>query len=545
MAYQSLNPRRTRVFNMVDFSGGLNLVSDTFRLGQNESPDMLNVDVDRRGGFQVRRGVRPYSTTALTADPKSLWLYTDGGGVRRVMAQVGSKVMTSTGSTWTEVGTNAASSTFTTRGVTFKYRNSSGVSTICTYWPRATASTYRWDGSTATSLGATFNNDLENPNANDFPFCKYVAVHNGYMWCAGTQESGTSYPNRVRFSHFNTAEDWRQNDYIDIDDGKNGDVITAIVPFRDHLIVFKQSSMYAIYGYGADTFSVTNISNSHGAVSQFATVAAPSGLYFFDHDTGLNCWDGHQLRPMFNQIFPALRDGSIPITNVGNTHIGWVNNRVWVSVPWTGVNAPRGMTFVCDPSMGSGVWTKYDLQAGPFMFDVRVDEFAGVLNGTKRVYTFDTYGQYFDDIDGTSANYQTINAYYRTRWIDLGQPAVKKRWRRMNAVLQIDVPYKLPVSVYADYDPTIEAKPSFSLPTAPSGDSITTPQAVWDSSTWDNASWYKAGTYGQVERSSSLGIAKAVSVKVGGRIVTADGSGGPVYWGVDALNFKYIPRRVR
>ena len=33
-----------------NFSGGLNLRSDQFNLAPNESPEMLNVDVDPRGG---------------------------------------------------------------------------------------------------------------------------------------------------------------------------------------------------------------------------------------------------------------------------------------------------------------------------------------------------------------------------------------------------------------------------------------------------------------------------------------------------------------
>ena len=33
-----------------DFTGGLNLRADQFQLSKNESPDMLNVEIDPRGG---------------------------------------------------------------------------------------------------------------------------------------------------------------------------------------------------------------------------------------------------------------------------------------------------------------------------------------------------------------------------------------------------------------------------------------------------------------------------------------------------------------
>ena len=39
------------------FSGGLNFRSDQFNLAPNESPDLLNVVVDPRGGVRMRDGV--------------------------------------------------------------------------------------------------------------------------------------------------------------------------------------------------------------------------------------------------------------------------------------------------------------------------------------------------------------------------------------------------------------------------------------------------------------------------------------------------------
>jgi hypothetical protein len=39
------------------FTGGLNLRSDQFNLAENESPDLLNVLVDPRGGIRQRDGV--------------------------------------------------------------------------------------------------------------------------------------------------------------------------------------------------------------------------------------------------------------------------------------------------------------------------------------------------------------------------------------------------------------------------------------------------------------------------------------------------------
>lgn len=46
-----------KMSTMKDFRGGLNLRADAFELAPNESPDLLNVDIDPRGGVEQRNGI--------------------------------------------------------------------------------------------------------------------------------------------------------------------------------------------------------------------------------------------------------------------------------------------------------------------------------------------------------------------------------------------------------------------------------------------------------------------------------------------------------
>ena len=55
-------PRNYYLQALESFSGGLNLRSDQFNLAQNESPDLLNVDVDPRGGVRLRKGCLLYTS---------------------------------------------------------------------------------------------------------------------------------------------------------------------------------------------------------------------------------------------------------------------------------------------------------------------------------------------------------------------------------------------------------------------------------------------------------------------------------------------------
>jgi hypothetical protein len=545
------SPKRTQLYSLRDFTGGLNLVADTFKLQENESPDLLNVDIDRRGGFQVRRGVYPYSATALSAAPNTIWSYNDTGTVY-TMAQVGTGVRHSTGSAWTTLTRMAGATPTDDLGTADGTDVCAVTFNNISYWARGNRDIVKWDGgANATVLTSNFN-DTTTATSGNIPRADHMAVHSGYLWVAGTWESDVHYPNRVRWSWANTfndsGENWRLNDYIDIDDGKDSDYITAIIPYGDQLIVFKRDSVYAVYGYSGESFSVVNISNTVGAVSHQAAIATPAGLYFFDHQTGLNRYDGRSVTWVFEQIWPAMRDGSIPSALIDNVDLGWVENRLWVSVPWDELPAvPRGMTFVLDPRVKQGgSWTKYSLQAGPFARGHRTEEYLGYLHGTNRIYRFDVQDQHYDYFNAAGGP-TVINAYYRTKWIDLGEPAVKKRWRRTEALMQVDQGYDLPVVSYSDYDPTVTVK-NFSFNSVPSPSGIT--DGIWDdpASDWDDANWARSGVYGYVDRGSTLGIARSVSLKVGGQVMTTPVPGlpqAPTFWGVDALIFKYVPRRVR
>ena len=123
--------------------------------------------------------------------------------------------------------------------------------------------------------------------------------------------------------------------------------------------------------------------------------------------------------------------------------------------------------------------------------------------------------------------------------------------------MQVDQGYDLPVVSYSDYDPTVSVKNfKFNAASSSSGGN----DGVWvgpsnpGESEWVGPSnpgasqWARSGVYGYVDRGQTLGIARSVSLKVGGKVMSVAEPGesqAPVFWGVNALIFKYVPRRVR
>jgi len=541
--------QRVRVFAVTDFSGGLNFMNEVL-LSDNESPDMMNVDVDRRGGFQVRRGVAPFTTSTLGADPKNLWAHISSAG-QYLFAHDGNAIKYSSGGAWTTLSTSSSS----TLGSTVQ-PNRAATFNGALYMVRGDAEPVKWVTGNATTMGANFNNDFLNPTSGNIPRAKLVAAHNGYLWVANTFESGTAYTCRVRWSHPNNGENWRADDYIDIDIGKDADEITAIMPIGDHLLVCKNDSIYAVYGYDFNSFSVVNVSNTIGCVSQEACAITQMGVAVFDRKLGVHMYDGRKgLMWLFEKLYPALRDNQIPLAQISKVRVGWLKGRLWVGVPWETSNADRAFTFVWSPiSSAQGAWTRYDLGCGPFVAGQRLDKFCCGIVGTSKVMAVEQE-EWGDDLTG-SGTLSVIDAYYRTKWFDAGSPSMKKRWRRIEAVMQAEERYELPVTVNFDYDENSSSK-TFKLKaqgaagtSAYWGDGTT--QATdtnWGSTSDDVGAgegvWSLTGLRGTTDRGSGLGLCKSVSLTIGGKIGRTDLATTPVYWGVETLVFKFVPRRVR
>ncbi len=45
----------TQVTTLKDFRGGLNLISDNFKLAPNETPNVVNLDFSERGGMSKKK----------------------------------------------------------------------------------------------------------------------------------------------------------------------------------------------------------------------------------------------------------------------------------------------------------------------------------------------------------------------------------------------------------------------------------------------------------------------------------------------------------
>ena len=573
-----------RSIRVDDFTGGLNLDSNSFRVGSNESGDLLNVDLNPKGGVSSRWGFRRSHTTAIggftTATFIPAGLFAWNGLTKRLMLASNNGVYWSYGRTTADNFTNLSLATNSEAGADFANWDREDDSVL--YIARGTNTSYKWLGTgAATALTASggvaglteWQDDLAVNTGTHCPKASFVATHAERLWVAGVTEGAATYPNRVRFSHPLFPESWRKLDFIDIPAG--GDKITAIVPFGGHLLVFKKQSTWAIYGYNEDTFQVVQLSGSVGAMSLRSVAVSDSKVYFYGNPDGLFVYDGSSVQDLFVNLRPLKVGAEINEEAVGAVTVGWCNRRLYLSLPtgadpstvadwdevglafdspltkWDGgVRATNPtLMFVYDEQVGKGAWTVYQgsdryglMTPLDFIDDNGMTHYVAVHPKQPYIYNVDTRStlpseNHQDYMDGTATNF---NSYYVTSWQDASSVASKKFWRRPEFVLRREsTDTDLVIKVYQDWDSVTPVK-TFEV----HSDGLATPSVGWQS--------FLEPDFGSVhEKGGSLGRARAVALKIVNKsgwendplpsepVPTTPAALG---WGMYSLTYKYNPR---
>lgn len=540
-----------RVIRMDDFTGGLNLRADPFQLAQNESPDMLNVDVDPLGGFSSRAGVQRLNTSAIGSiangsfTPEKLFYW--NATSPQLMVAANGKVFYASTTSFTDTtitttfadGASFAPWTGTTPSGT-------PISALYVACGTSTTQAAKWDGSTKTLLTASgtgnWQTSLASPTTGFMPRSDLVATHNDRMWVASTYENAAGFPNRIRWSHPNYPESWREQDYIDVVQGGSG--ITALVPFGGALFIFKKHSVHALYGYDTDTFQLVTLTESIGALSSNCVAASERGLYFFHWPDGLFVYDGNGFESLFDKLRPIITSGEVNASALGSIWLSHVNNRLWLALPCGEDNTVATRNYVYDPSIKA--WTKYQFGTAKKALTAMADFVTstgtryslGLHADDPYVVRVDDPTLEQDDITGTPESFES---YYVTRWHDADIVSAKKMWRRPDMIVnQPTVDTTLTVQVYHNWEEALVKRTAQILISAGSQNALTwrpigSEPDAYDG--WGQAPWGVVAEGAQFQRGANLGLARAVQLKINGEL------GKP--WGVNSISYKYNPRKVR
>jgi len=456
------------IFEQRDFSGGLNLRSDQFQLAENESPKMLNVEIDPRGGVFSRGGMVRINSTAIagTWDPQKLYPFSGDGSNPHVLLANGNKLLKSTGGNFTTLQYSAGNDVTS---------NSPHGACVAIWGDTAYIATgtavvsggYSWKTSqtyatqiTASSYTPQAWQSVADSSIVKMPQCEHLAVHASRMWAGQTTEDvagiTTTFPNRLRYSITGTATNWASTGYFDLLGGGSG--ITGMAVANGSLIVFKPTATYMIIGTDPTNFSVVQLSDKLGCQSHHAMAVADNGVYFYSLGRGLFFTDGNSIVDVFDSIRPVIDLGRVSSTSTEGVSVSWVRGRVWLSLPYAETGAiPTNPTvnFVFDPTLAA--YTMF--QTADNLGVIGGCDFRGANNTEYRlmihptqpyVLNVDRYGAEADTI--TSVD-QGFTSYYRTKWFDGGSYMQKKMFRRPDVVLkEADGSQVVNVRVWHNFD---------------------------------------------------------------------------------------------
>lgn len=543
-------------FAVDDFTGGLNLRADVFNLAGNESPDMLNVDIDPRGGVKVRDGSCRFNNTAIGGLASGAWtvnqMFFWNKTSQQLMLAASDKVFYATADNFTDTGLT------TTAEYGAEFAEWIGDQPFLYVSAGYATQTQKWDGTTMTALNASgsgaWQDDLLSPSGTHAPKAEHIASHIDRMWVANTQEDSVNYPDRVRWSHPLFPESWREQDYVDVVGGGEG--VTAIVPFAEHILVFKPRAVFAIYGYNEATFQVVPVTQELGAFSSQCVSASEQAVFFFSWPDGLFMYNGSSIKDLFANLRPLVDVGEINKNALETVHVNWCKRKVFLSLPvgitpdffedyddtsadgvtyddselkYDGFTRPPNATvsFVYDPTIDA--WSRYSTADGYAM--VACTDYVLPTGITNGVFAHPNYAYvnrfepdfYTDCIEGVPEEY---DSYYTMSWQDAKQMQRRKFWRSPELVVnQVRQGYTLDVDVFHDWN---RVAPNRSF-TVQLGEQIS-------GQVDDIESWYP--TFGSSTiKGSSLGNCRAVQLRFRGQ--------GGHDWGVNSVIFRYSPRAVR
>lgn len=598
---------------LVDFTGGINLRSTGFQLRQNESPGMLNVHVDSRGGFFTRKGWKrwnpdnpveggwtPRSAFSHTCinNNFSVWV-THNNTIYRAGVDAEFEDL--------EIPCNATPhlADFTSWGVFTYMATGRSVADLpgggpakCTPLQPPVILTAAGNSVIVDAVATrTWNDDYTVPEGGVMPQAEVVAAHAGYLFVGNTKEDADLHPTRIRWSHPNDPEDWAELDFIDIQAG--GNFITALISFQDHLLIFKESSVWALYGYDRDSWQLVRVSDAIGTPAPTAVTASPQAVLFYA-PAGRGGIYGYTGREAPVEISEVLRGVFEQVSRVDDVFLGWAANRLIASVPWVaseelGSPVPglefdvspdlATTTFSFDPAVGRGAWEAHRLAKGALgpvvqyadinhptilvthmgdgvnsavmQLDVlaeATDEIDPQLYTPATVYVNDVGEVYVDTVEAEDTVYlqndefwtpvfTPFPAFYTTSWQMAETPELTKSWRRPRMVIRnprADV--EIRVESYRDYEETAASRSGTIV--VPSGasafwreDGAASPSG--DGFDWDDGTMWGARVTGsQIVRGPSFGKARSLQL----RFSTAPGFLGR-YWGVDAIVLKHNNRR--
>lgn len=523
-----------------DFTGGLNLRADQFLLAKNESPEMLNVEVDPRGGVFSRGAMQRMHTTAVPGSWAPDKLHAFYGAVPVIMLANSTKVLRSTGSNFTTLEFSPGNDIATANAHGAAFANWGDTLYIST--GATGVASYRWKTTTtyATALMASGPvwQPYVTPVGGHMPKAEHSIVHANKMFVANTFENGVAHPDKVRWSHEGLPEDWLEDDYIEIKGGGSG--INGMAVVQGQLVIFKTNAIYLLVGTETANFTVVELTTTLGCSSRNSIATSEQGVFFYSTPEGLFYYNGATVTDVYDPLRPLVDDRKLSPASLEPFSVSYVGRRVWLALP-TDVDAVATFptnNYVFDATIGSkGAYMQFSTHDGRGLIgginwsDANNDNFRLLIHPTQPyVIKVDLYRETKDNITGTLTGFES---YYRTGWIDGNTYAQKKMFRRPDiAFKQVKEAGTVNIKVFHNYEETEGSeRKTFNVPLGAGGSGMR-----WGIGLWGTGQWGLPPEGVEIINGSNLGFCRSICLLFTGPTASD--------WGFDSIAIKYNNRKM-
>lgn len=280
-----------------DFGGGLNNDDASVSIAANESPNLLNVNIDDpRGALTQRRGYQTCGTIPSGGIVTNLYEYAKNDGTRRL-------IVTDNTTVWQTANCIDFSTITTGQNPLELPRFATVLDDLWivngSTWPIV------WNGSTSTQLDGVSGRP-------EGPIGKYISYWKSRVWIANVPTS----PSSVFFSALvdesgnildpeTSTGAWISTNqiYINRDDGSP---IYGMRPYRDNLYIFKETGINRIlFESEFDLSLAKNVSNT-GSKFDESIVEMDDGLIRFLGNDGIYAFDGSRVHRLSSKIAPTI-----------------------------------------------------------------------------------------------------------------------------------------------------------------------------------------------------------------------------------------------
>lgn len=428
-----------------DFSSGLNSLFSPVLINDNEASDLQNVRLREKGTVSKRGGTAKKNATGLTGGVLAMHSLYRKDGTKYLLYVIGTvlyKFNTSTGAN--EVVKTGLTAGKRMRFVTYRDK---------VYCTNGADAMFTYDGTSVVNVGGS-------P-----PTSPLIAAYKNHLFAVDPTT-----PNRARFSDLDNPDSWPALNFIDIN-SDDGDKLTAYEDgFRGRLLLFKERSIWQIYGDSVSNFTLDGPRSNYGAVNQ-EVVKIIGDLILFLSREGVVAYDGAGSVLASEKIDPDIK--TINQTAIDQACAYVYRNEYGLSVPYS-------------PSTTNNRILVWDSLRRAWMRDVGINAGAFTIwapSGIDLLYSGGAALPYLYEHEQDARNDDgvAIDAYYATKIWDFGYD-VEKKFRSVRVYLRMqETTGSVDIEVDRDrigYDliQTINT---------------TDTSGVWDSADWDAAVWDK------------------------------------------------------